>query len=167
MAKIITYIGILLILLACEKKLQEPSVLLADLDDEFEIEMRELLGEEQRTLILLLETIHEQECENQSIKTSLNKESDHFVLNIEEITKPQPRECIRERTTAEGTASLGEIGGGVYELEINLKSEVINRGKLLVSQEKYEVLMDSDFGFFLPYPVLRRIPAGTIWGYIA
>lgn len=167
MTRTITYIGILLLLLACEKKVQEPSILLADLDDEFKIGMWEVLGEEERKLNFLLETIQEQDCENQSIKTSLSKQDNNFILNIEEITKPQAQECIPKQTTAKGTSPFGEMDGGVYELQINLKSEVINKGKLLVSQKKYEILMDSDFGFFLPNPVLHRIPEGTVWGYLA
>lgn len=167
LTRTITYLGILLLVLACEKKVQEPSILLADLDDEFEIGMWEVLGEEERELNFLLETIHEQDCENQSIKANVSYRVNGFVLNIEEITKPQMEECIPKRTTAKGTSQLGQMDGGVYEIQINLKSEVINKGKLLVSQEKYEILMDSDFGFFLPRPVLRRIPENTIWGYIA
>jgi len=146
---------------------QEPSILLADVDDEFKIEMWEILGEESRHLNFLLETIQEQDCENQSVRSTIEDQDQRFILNIEEITKPQREECIFKKTTARGTSEFGEVDGGVYELQINLKSELINKGKLLVSQEKYEILMDSDFGFFLPHPTLYRIPERTIWGYIS
>ncbi|MEM8524708.1 MAG: hypothetical protein AAGG68_08690 [Bacteroidota bacterium] len=167
MAKIITYLGIFFLLLACEKGIQEPSILLADLDDEFKIEMWEVLGEDNRSLNFILETIQHQNCENQSIKASVQNQDQQFILNIEEITKPQIEECIEKQITAKGTSEFGEVKEDIYELQINLKSEVINKGKLLVSQEKYEILMDSDFGFFLPHPTLHRIPENTIWGYIS
>ncbi|MEL6944940.1 MAG: hypothetical protein AAFO82_19975, partial [Bacteroidota bacterium] len=167
MGKIITYTGILFFIVACGKQVQEPSVLLADVDDEFKIEMWEVLNEESRNLEFLLETIAEQACENQYIRANLDANNQRFILNIEEITKPQPEECVAKKTTAKGSSEFGEIQGGVYELEINLKSEVINKGSLLISQEKYEIQMDSDFGFYLPHPTLYRIPENTIWGYIS
>lgn len=136
------------------------------LEDEFNISLIESLGE-QRGLDMRVETINAQSCLNSVMNFSysyLPNSTLHF-LTLNEIIEPE--NCDEGDSPVVTDIALASPIAGSYNMDINLLYEIRNVGQLEITEEYYDLRLDTELGINLPYNRLNRIPDQTIWGYFA
>ena len=149
---------------ACTPDDNDP-VIKFDIEDEFEIDMWEDLMPTYRTFSLEITTLAETYCENSTVNANVSKDGDRVIVSIEEIVEPD--ECGGNgESAAEGRVNLGSLETGFYQLEINLKGTVINKGELIVEFDKYTLRMQTDYGLKLAREELLKVPENALWGYV-
>lgn len=150
---------------SCElAELGEP-ILVSNIEKEFTIDLWEKLGPQQRTLQLRVNTIREESCQNARIDYLLSQVNNTIQVSLRKILTPA--DCISGQAPARAVIDMGAMPAGLYELNIDLKSEVFNNGQLSVLGDRYVINMRSRNGFTLANTELRRVPDQTIWGYVA
>ncbi len=164
MARHYYYIFLLVLLTACQSENTEPDVNI-DISDELRIELWEILDANQRMLELRVTTLEYLDCENYSISYSLNQVGNSAVISINNILPPH--ECIPGRAPAANQIEMGYFPEGEYPIQLNLKNnEIINLGQLNVRSRYYELAMESDYGIYLPWKLLKNVPEDLVWGYL-
>ena len=156
---------IIILLGSCDIKELEDPIIIADLDDEFELTLWEELYPTGRSLQLLIETIKDEPCQNAQIVNAVFKNGSSFNVTLQDITTPS--DCQTGIGPATAVVNLGQINPGVYNLDINLKNTVINEGQLNFSTNRYLIQMKTDNGIKFIRSELYAIPVSFFWGYIA
>ena len=133
-------------------------------DEEFRINLNELLGTN-RQLFFELESVEDEQCLNSSIDLSVIPQPDKITLNL--IGIKAAVDCNPGIAPASSNINAGGINNGVYDFLIVIGNTVENEGKLTVSNTKYELNMYTTDGIIITNKVLFRIPNLTIWGYVA
>lgn len=142
----------------------DPTVIV-DIDDEFYVEMWEMLSKEAPVFQLRTATITEEACLNYEIAYQIVKRSNRIRASIDDIV--QPDDCLPGKASATVDMEVGQVENGLYEFEINLKnSTIVNKGQLIVSDESYIAEMTTTNGIALTKEKLLRVPNLTIWGYL-
>ena len=136
-----------------------------NISDELKVELWEVLSPSQRELELRVSTLEDLDCENYSLSFSFYQSINNSIISINNIVSPP--ECIPGVAPAFNQVDIGHFLEGDHSIELNLKdSEITNLGLLKVRQNFYELEMESDHGFYLPWKVLNRVPDDLIWGYL-
>lgn len=138
-------------------------VIVADIENEFYIDLWETLGNIS-DFQLVIETIVDEECLNVPIDFDLLKRPNDFKVTLNEIVVPS--DCNPGSAPATASVSLGNLPIGAYSFSINLKNTVNNVGLLTVTPNQYLLEMETEHGFILVRSQLLRIPDHTIWGYV-
>ena len=103
------------------------------------------------------------DCTNYQIEFLLDTNADTFDLIFTEIDRPGV--CLPGNGRAFAIINLGDLANGTYQLPITVNN-VVASSDLVVTDSTFEVIGgDSTWTKFLR-PVLRRIPANTIWGQV-
>jgi len=158
------YVFLLLFLTACQPENTDPDVNI-DISDELQIELWEVLDASQRMLELHVMTLEDLDCENYSISFSMNQLGNSTVISINNILPPH--ECDPGVAPASNQIEMGYFPEGEYPIQLNLKNnEIINLGQLNVRPRFYELTMESDYGIYLPWDILKTVPDDLIWGSI-
>jgi len=157
-------LSLLLLLLGCQQDLpSEPENIVIDIPIDFNIGMWENLDEGQRSLSFLIETTKSSYCEEASISYSLDPDRNIVKFSLNSI---EPESCEGSHT-ANSNILIGALENQSYNLQINLKEEIINIGTLEVGSSHYTIKhMDNPLGFRLNETRLERVPENTIWGYV-
>jgi len=143
--------------------LEEP-IIIADIQEEFKIEMQEVLTSGARPLQFKISSIKEEDCLNFTITTPVNKIGNKISVSIQEIN--QPNDCQVGIAPAIGHANLGLMTGGIFDLTVDLKNTVFNDGQLTLSDDVFQLKLFSQTGLKLPYTDLINLPSNLAWGYI-
>lgn len=154
------------IVCSCNSGLQDDPIIVADVDDEFVVNLFEVYTPDQRELQFKLSSLSIQECRNYTINNSLNVYDDRIILNMQELVPPSPSECETGRGTANAVAEVGMIEDGVFDLQMNIRNDIVNRGKLIVDEMAYRINLESKIGITIPELVLNRLPENTILGCV-
>ena len=159
-------LSLLIILLGnCDiRELEEP-IIIADLDDEFELTLWEELSPTNRSLSLLIETIKDEPCRNSEIVNSVFRSGSSFNVTLQDITTPT--DCQTGIGPATARINLGFINPGVYNLDISLKNTVINEGQLSIRANRYLIQMKTENGIKFIRSELNAVPDSLYWGYVA
>lgn len=162
--KILLSCFLLIFFSACPK--DNPTVIV-DVEDDFYIQMFEDISGGGRQFYINITTIKEQTCLNYEIDYDLNfnEQLNNIELIINDLV--EPTDCETGTGTATVSIPFGTLSEKLYTLDINLKNAVINKGTLGVYSDRYELDTDSDDGIEVVQDILYRIPANTIWGYVA
>lgn len=171
MRKILTNTIILLIVTAigifsfsaCNKKANEDKII--DVEKEFNIHLWEKLDGNGGNLQLIMSTIKNQPCGNTHIEMNTAVTDYKITITLKSLITPPA--CNNVPAPASDTLSFGNIKNGQYELNINLKDDILNNGTLTVNESAYKINLDKQDGISLITPELMRIPNGTVWGYVA
>lgn len=143
----------------------DPKVVV-NIDDEFSLQLWEVLGADTRRLLLRASTFSQEDCLNYEILYQLSQNSNGIRISIDDIVAPS--NCQEGTAAPTVEIDLGQVENGGYGLEINLQySTIVNTGQLIVNDDEYRVQMTSTDGIYIAEQQLLRIPKGTIWGYIA
>ncbi len=103
------------------------------------------------------------DCNNYQIDFLLDTNADTFALTFTEMFRPSI--CIPGNSNAFAIVNLGALANGTYQLPVTVNT-VIAPAQLIVTDSTFEITGgDSTWTNFLR-PVLRRIPANTIWGQV-
>ena len=113
---------------------------------------------------LTIETIEEENCTNSTIEFSYLHSSSNINISIQDILTPA--DCSPGQAPAKSTVDIGNLAPGFYELDIDLKNTIFNKGQLTVTDSRFTIDMNSDDGISFLRRELLRIPNQTIWGYI-
>ena len=135
-----------------------------DIEDEFNVLLWETLGENERAFSLNIETILSNSCENAEIEYTLYNQPDEIFVTVKDIINDH---CAAGTFPATANVSLGTLSADEYDLDINLKNVIPNKGKLIVTNEYYEITISDLNGIIIPNKRLYKIPENTIWGYVA
>jgi hypothetical protein len=125
--------------------------------------MFETLGEN-REFLFNITSIANQPCLNYGIDATALLNSNNVTLIIKEII--QPSHCMEGLGPAFTENNVGILKNGTYKLSVKLKDVFENKGELFVRDDEYQMKMGTKDGLEILFPVLKRIPVKTIWGYL-
>ena len=140
----------------CQLNSLEEPIIIADIQEEFKIEMQEVLTSGVRPLQFKVSSIEEEDCLNFTITTPVNKIGNKIGISIQEII--QPNDCQVGVGPAIGHANLGLMTGGIFDLTVDLKNTVFNDGQLILSDDIFQLKLFSQTGLKLPYTELIKLP---------
>lgn len=156
----------LLALTSCNVGLEESPKLISDIDDEFSIDLLEVFTPQTSSLEFRTTAISNRRCVNYQINQELSIGFFSINLNFSKVVVSGQQNCdTQEPVTA--VARLNALENGVYELQFNINKNIISKGKLLVSDEDYELVFNATNGIILLNRKLNRIPKQTVWGFIS
>ncbi len=150
---------LLLIFVGCKKE----STSNTKIDSNVVIIMREQLGRNQKTLLLVCTTEKSYGCSNRGIAYKINKTNDRIDITFNNIVYSEV--CLTSLGPATTVIDLGDLQTGTYKLNVIINRTVI-KGELVVTPERYAISLANNTQLQLPEPVLQRIPANTIWGTV-
>ncbi|MBI5915542.1 MAG: hypothetical protein HY842_09210 [Bacteroidetes bacterium] len=133
-------------------------------EPEFNIDLFEELGQAGNFQIKV-QTIENQPCTNNLIDFFSSRAGTRIFLDLNAIE--QADDCLVGNQPIDTMASYGFLSNGKYPVEITLKNTVLNEGTLEVADERYQLSFDNKYGFEIVHEELLRVPARTIWGYVA
>ena len=166
MKKVLTTFGIAVLFTAlnsCNRTSKEDKII--DIEKEFSIQLWEKLDDSGGNLQFIVSTIKEQPCAGTKIDYSSNRYSNNVVLTVKDLIKPANCTTVNQKVT--DTVTIGSLETGSYKLNINLKDVILNNGYLYVDQGRFNVVMSKEDGISVSTEELKRVPSGTIWGYLS
>jgi len=154
-----------LFVLSCSKSTDDNPNIAFSLENELFITLWEDLTTEQRKLSLRFTTIEDQVCQNTGLAYSHTQENQAITISIDSLLLPD--NCIDIPGPAHANIALGELSTEIYDIQINLKEEIINKGRLTIAPDRYEINMETLHGIDFKNKILFRVPDNTYWGYVA
>lgn len=139
-------------------------IIVADVEDEFYIDIWEKLEPGKRSFQLKIETIEEENCLNYSIDFDFQKTGYSLEVSLNDILVPA--DCQPGDATAKALVNTGMLSPGYYDLLIGLRNTVLNEGQVLVSGDRYFLKSDKENGIIFLHKELMRVPEKAIWGYV-
>ena len=135
-----------------------------DIEDEFNVLLWESLSENERAFNLNIETILSNSCENAEIEYTQYSQPEGIFVTVKDIINDH---CTAGTFPAKANVPIGVLTVDEYDLDINLKNVIPNKGKLLVTNDYYEITISDPNGIIIPNNRLYKIPENSIWGYVA
>jgi len=163
MKKGLLYIFIILCSMSCADNLIPDETI--SVEDTFRVDLYESLDAISRSFQIKATSIASENCMNSIIGYTLNKTPSLVSISFNDITTDGT--CETGIAPAQSTIDLGVIENGTYTMQLNLKEVIFNNGSLVVSDEAYNLFMNSHDGVELTRLELKRIPENLIWGYVA
>ncbi|MBU6168095.1 MAG: hypothetical protein KGQ86_03580 [Bacteroidetes bacterium] len=163
-----SYIFLFFVLLGtttCKKESLEPAIIVANIEREFALSYVEKFSKSGRYLQFNVQTLKEQSCGNYTVKTEWSQTPAFMKLNISGIEKKGG--CDGTAAIAKGNAVSELITEGTWPIDVDIQNIIRNPGKLIVQKANYQLLLESSHGISLIQKDLQKIPAGSIWGFIA
>lgn len=137
--------------------------IVANVEDEFNLDLWESLAPDGRTLEFHISTIKEEDCSNAFIDHRLSNSTNGFSISLLDILKPA--DCDPEPAPAQARINLGALKAGFSNFSIDLKNTVFNEGQLTTLNDRYLIKMETEDGVKLIRTELLRVPEQSIWGY--
>lgn len=150
---------------ACRKDNEANPIFIIDVADDFHVDMRETLNPDEGEFQFVISTIDKQACENTQLDYQLEINTSTSILSLNDLI--EPGNCIQDSSVITEYVNLGNLENGEHKIQINIKDQIINEGKLKKSDDKYQLSMKSHHGIAFLHDELYRIPDQTIWGTIA
>ncbi|MEL6923966.1 MAG: hypothetical protein AAFO94_07950, partial [Bacteroidota bacterium] len=148
---------------ACRKTDINPELVI-NVDDEFTLDLWEDLQTGSPQFNLLVQTIKEYDCADNTIRHRIDPRENIVVITLEQID--QKSDCTPGQAPASSLIPLEGLAPGNYGLRIKLKETIPNEGSLTITPKKYTLtLSDESVGIKLVRNELLRVPRGTIWGF--
>lgn len=133
------------------------------IDSDIIISAWENLGSTNRTFELKCATKESYPCSNYSIQNSSSVKNQLISISFNKILIPQI--CLTALGPAITNINLGTLSNRTYNIEIDLRNKT-SKGRLIVNDNYYQFVMDSEENIKLAYYMLNRIPANTVWGTV-
>ena len=151
-------------LVSCKLGSLDDPIIIANIEEEFEIELWEILQKEERKLVFIIHSIEEENCQNSTITAHSLISPRSIKLSIDEIITPS--DCIEGNAPATAIVDAPGVVTGIYNLIIDLKKTIINEGQLIANEESYSLSTFTTKGIHLPNKSLLRVPNQTLWGFV-
>ncbi len=165
MTKIYWSIGIVLVLGVIGCSVESDTIIVPDVEDEFYIEMRETFKDGARGLQWHLRTIESVGCEDAVINYAFQRRpGQELALTINDIFAPS--DCVPADAPATATIDVGPLENGTYALVLALRETVNREGQLIVEDDLITIEVEEGGGIIPLRDALRRIPDGSVWGYV-
>ena len=146
----------------CEK--QTPNDQIINIEEEFNIDITEQLGDSERSLIFNVSTIDAFDCLNYRIDCSCENAPSNATLYIEEIL--EPIECLEGISSAKCQSILENLREGENPFRIVIKEAVINEGLIRKTAEEYTIELETNHGLGTFKKELKIIPDDFIWASV-
>ena len=148
-------------MISCSKDPREINIY--DIPDEFKIDLHQVPTEFGTQPSIKISTVKPQPCENNHINAVLSKSSNTLNIEIREII--QAVDCILNPLKL-SIDLFAILQTNTYNLNISLKDQVFNDGKLTVGDDKFSMTLRSDYGILLGKSEILKIPDHHVWGYV-
>lgn len=148
------------VLLACS------CIIISDtqpINSNIEIEMREILGGDERSLEFDCKTTEIYSCMNFPIDRRYSVKPESISIRFKNVIDPGI--CATALGPATTTINLGNLLQGAYKLDIQVAGSR-NSGNLIVTVDQYIIEIANKKQLVLKGSVLNRVPSNTIWGTI-
>ncbi len=99
------------------------------------------------------------------IRSNTKLEGNKITVNLLDIEKVTVSGVAVPLGSASTYVNIGSLSDGEYDFEINVVDR-INSGKLKIYPSFYVLSFDGTNGLTLNEDTLRRMPEGTLWGYL-
>lgn len=164
--KYLVYSWCMLFVMGCDFSSLNDPIIISEVDDEFYVAMWETLGttNEERNLIIKIESIKPEKCLNYRIDYQFSKDGNRLKVALNNIIKPL--DCVPGEAIVKADVSAGYLLNGIYSFNIDLKNTLFNDGQLTIRSDSYALDMQSEDGFSMKQKELLRVPDGAIWGYV-
>lgn len=149
----------LLILIGCKKDSTADNI-----DSAIVVSMWETRDSVNRILQLHCKTVTIYPCSNFSILSDVDIYANKININFTEIFVPDA--CLTALGPATAIVDLGSLTSGTYDLNINVGKKN-TKGKLIVTNDRFYMLLQNPQKLQLTNAELRRVPTNTIWGSIS
>jgi hypothetical protein len=130
----------------------------------FIIDFLETLDTISPSLLCQVASVEEFECLNYGLLFDWSRKGNSLLLSLDDFLKPDT--CVQAVAPAYEYIDWGTFEGGNYDLEINLKETVVNKGSLFISEDRYNFFFTTLDGIILKRQIYNRMPEGTFWGYV-
>lgn len=138
------------------------SAVILNIDNEFEVGMKEVLFEDHRELEFNVTSVEKLNCKDTALELVKSLSGNAININIKDISMPTP--CIKEESFPSGLASF-ELPENNYIFGVRVQEQVPQSGELLVTADGYNLNLTNAKGFIAEKEVLNRIPNAFVWGY--
>lgn len=133
-----------------------------NVDNEFEISIKEILENNERSISFEIISLEEQECEETKLYIKKRESSDQLNIDITDIIFPET--CGAKGSYPIGTVSF-EVLERLYKLEVNVNDIINHKGVLEVSDNIYRLGLENVKGLIATKNILNRVPDNFVWGY--
>lgn len=151
-----------LVIFSCNKNLEEDKKWIFNLDNQFELGMREILSSTERALEFKLTALDPVECDSSSFV--LKTKSSVSKLEIEVTDLTYDANCSGSGSFPEGTISIPSRNN-TYDLNINILDFIDHKGVFSITNDQFILDISDSQGLIAPVQVLNKIPNFFIWGY--
>nr|WKN35158.1 hypothetical protein K4G66_22535 [Tunicatimonas sp. TK19036] len=148
-------------LLACEEPNEEQ---INTLGTDVRVEMKEYLNEQQRTLMFKFFTTRDFSCINHRISYAYQQQVDGITIALKKVEEPDA--CLKAMGPASAFVDIGSLNIGEYDFKLKIGEEITNSGKLVVSPDSYQLMLNGDAGMNLETVELQRVPKEALWGTV-
>ncbi|GLR15698.1 hypothetical protein [Portibacter lacus] len=156
------FIALLFLVGSCSYFSDPGSELVLNVDNEFEIEMVEILEPTQRSLAINITLLDQFKCQDSELGLVQNISNNNLSIIIQDIITPP--DCNDETSYPQGTATF-HVNNNTYDLGIQVQEQVNQNGILQVSDKGYELDLSTAKGLIIDQPYINKIPSRFIWGY--
>ncbi len=104
-------------------------------------------------------------CSNYRIEGAVQINSSDIRIRLDDVR--QPDTCLGAAGPAQSFMAIGDLAGGNYQVSLSLGNAIENTGTLTVYPDRYELSVENPQAVDFQNRVLKKIPDGLVWGYIA
>ncbi len=104
-------------------------------------------------------------CSNYHIEGTVQTSSSEISIQFNDVG--QPDTCLGVAGPAQSFMAIGNLPEGNYQFSLTLGNAIENAGTLSVYPDRYELSVADPQAIDFQNPVLKKIPDGLAWGYIA
>lgn len=158
-------LALALCLSGCAQRSEEDPIVVAEIEKEFSLNMRESLGAPSRELLLDITTIKSLDCSNYTIQSAWRRQNNEVLLSLLRIAAPLACDGVASKITQEVKTGLLDLGN--FKLAIDLRGALINRGILSNLSDRYRLRLDTEHGLIIQFKELMKIPPSALWGYVS
>jgi len=148
-------------LFACEESADEA---INTLGTEVDVEMKEYLEGDQRSLMFKFFTSRDFGCINHRISYNFQQENSGLAIRLNEVEEPAA--CLKAMGPASAFVNVGSLNIGEYEFSLQIGEGITNTGMLNVTPESYQLVLNAEAGMNLQTIQLQRIPKNALWGSV-
>ena len=138
---------------------------IVDVDKEFTLQPWETLDVFGGGLQFNVATLKNEECGGTNIDFGIVPQGNKITLTLKNLKYPI---TCGVTAPAKDTVKMPTVlPNTTYDLNINLKDVVVNKGKLKVEDGKFTIEMTSEDGIILSAKQVLRVPQNAFWGILA
>jgi hypothetical protein len=147
---------------SCQKELPDP-IVVNSFDSEFKIIPWQHLNPVKSDFNLIIQSETLQDCDNSELNAEILFDQNVVNIQINGVVQSEP--CNAGQAFAQTTLPL-DMAPGLYDLNVNLGSTIINHGTIEIQDEQFKMELTENTGIALVQDSLLRIEEGLSWGFV-
>ena len=154
-------LAIFIFIIGCSKDPQEVNIY--SIPDEFRLDMHQAVSNEGSQPAFKISTIESRMCIDDKIIVTISKIGQNIGIDILSIDKAPECNGLPGRISTDVYAFMQP---GTYNIQVILKDQIKNDGRLTVDEEQFSLSLSTDHGLELGQLNIKKIPDQLIWGYV-